>query len=59
MWIFLFLYFIIENIECYVFVFFKDFYICEFLKENCIMEQLNSKIIKWVYCKVKYGFGKY
>lgn len=57
---FLLLYFIVENIECYVFGFsFKDSYTCEFSKENCTMEQLNSKTIKWVYRKAKYGFGKH
>lgn len=46
-------------IAIYFMVFFKDSYTCEFSKENCTMEQLNSKTIKWVYRKTKYRFGKY
>lgn len=60
-WTFLFWYFIVEYIDRYIFYlfFFKDSYTCEFSKENCTMEQLNSKTIKWVYLKANYRFSKY
>lgn len=60
-WTFLFWYFIVEYIDRYIFYlfFFKDSYTCEFSKENCTMEQLNNKTIKWVYLKANYRFSKY